>query len=252
MNVLSVLGGLKNSVAFLTIFPVGMDEDGLNQAASYMPIFPLIGAGVGFLVGVVVWALELFFPPLVAGMVGLGCLLLVNGVQHVDGLLDFGDGAMFHGSAKEKLRVMRDPATGAGGLSLGFVVLSTTAFGIAAIPHHLIVVALVACEAAAKFSMVFATATSKSAHKGMNTAFVEAMHAQRGFRLSLSFVILAAVSIFSLGATGLPLTIGAVLTGGAMVVISKRHFGGITGDVMGATNEISQVISLLLVLVFLK
>jgi adenosylcobinamide-GDP ribazoletransferase len=249
---LGLLRGLKNSIAFMTIFPVGMDRDGIAQAASYMPIFPLIGAGEGLVAGAVARFVELFLPPLVAGMIGLSCLILVNGVQHADGLLDFGDGVMFHGSPREKLRVMDDPTTGAGGLSLGLIVLSTTAFAIAALPPGLIIAALMASETAAKFSMIFATATSKSAHKGMNTVFVEAMHTRRGLRLSLSFVILAAVSLLALGTAGLRVAIGAVLTGAVMVVVSKHHFGGITGDVMGATNEISRVISLLLVLVSLK
>lgn len=93
-----------------------MDRDGVAQAAPYMPLFPLIGAATGLIAGAVVWGLELVLPQLVAGMIGLGILILINGAQHVDGLLDFGDGIMFHGSASGKLRVMRDPATGAGRL----------------------------------------------------------------------------------------------------------------------------------------
>ena len=123
---LSILRGLKNSFAFLTIFPVGMDRDGVAQAASYMPLFPLIGAATGLVAGAVVWILQLILPQLVAGTIGLGILILVNGAQHVDGLLDFGDGIMFHGSPSGKLRVMRDPATGAGGFSLGLIILATS------------------------------------------------------------------------------------------------------------------------------
>lgn len=250
--VLSLLSGLKNSIAFMTILPVGMDTDGVTQAALYMPIFPLIGAGLGLVVGVVVCALEQILPPLVAGIVGLGCLVLINGAQHTDGLLDFGDGVMFHGSAKEKLRVMRDPTTGAGGFSLGLIILSATAFSIAAIPQRSIIPVVVAAESAASFSMVLATGISKSAHKGMNTVFVEAMRRRRLLRLSLSLMILVVISLFALGMIGLAVTVVAILTGLGMVAISRRQFGGITGDVMGATNEISRLISLLLVLVFLK
>ncbi len=86
---LSILRGLKNSFAFLTIFPVGMDRDGIAQAASYMPLFPLIGVATGLVAGAVVWILQLILPQLIAGTIGLGVLILVNGAQHVDGLLRF-------------------------------------------------------------------------------------------------------------------------------------------------------------------
>lgn len=229
-----------------------MDRDGIAQAASYMPLFPLIGAAIGLAAGAIVWILQLFLPQLVAGAIGLGILILVNGAQHVDGLLDFGDGIMFHGSSSGKLRVMRDPATGAGGFSLGLIILATTAFSIAALPPRLIVPGLVISESVAAFSMVLEAATGKSAHKGMNSLFVEAMHHKRPLRLGLSCVIVLVISLLFLRTSGLAVVIGVILTALAMVIVSNRHFGGLTGDVLGATNEISRTVSLILVLVFLK
>jgi len=249
---LALIRGLKNSIAFLTIFPVGMDSDGPAQAAAYMPLFPLIGSLIGLITGVAVWGLELVLPQLPSAMIGLGLLLLVNGVQRMDGLLDFGDGLMFHGSKSGKLKVMRDPTTGAGGLALGLVVLLVTGFSIAAIPSTLIVLTLTAAEACAMFAMVLATASGKSAHKGMNTVFVEAMHHRRDLRVTISCLIALAVSFLALRFTGLIVLLGSIITALVMVAVSNRNFGGLTGDVLGATSEITRSVSLLLVLVFLK
>jgi adenosylcobinamide-GDP ribazoletransferase len=249
---LSPISGLKNSIAFLTILPIGMDADGVAQAASYMPLFPFIGAVVGLIVGIGVWILELIFPQLLSAVIGLGLLLLINGVQHMDGLLDFGDGLMFHGSRIGKLKVMRDPTTGAGGFALGLVVLLITALSIAALPPAHIVLSLLVSEASATFAMVLATAAGKSAHKGMNTIFVEAMHRQRSLRLSISSIIILAVSFLALRSAGLIVVVGATLTALVLVMVSNRHFGGLTGDVLGATNEIARTVALLLVLVSLK
>ena len=130
--------------------------------------------------------------------------------------------------------------------------MATSAFSIASIPTRLIVPALIVSESAAGFSMVFAAATGKSAHKGMNSVFVEAMHHKRALRLGLSCVIVLAISLLSLSFGGVLIVIGALLTALAMIIVSNRHFGGLTGDVLGATNEISRAVSLILVLVFLK
>jgi adenosylcobinamide-GDP ribazoletransferase len=203
-------------------------------------------------VGVVVWLLELILPQVIPAAIGVGLLVLVNGAQHMDGLLDFGDGVMFHGSRAGKLRVMQDPNTGAGGFALGAVVLLVTAFSIAAVPSTLVAVALTVSEAAATFAMVLATAAGRSAHKGMNSAFVDAMHRRRALRVTVSCVIILVVSCLALRFAGLVVVAGAAITALVMVVVSNRNFGGLTGDVLGATNEIARSVSLLLALVFLK
>jgi len=250
---LSILSGLKNSVAFLTVIPVGMDEDGIVQAAKYMPSFPIVGAIIGFASGTLVWALHSFLPSPIVGMLGLGFILLITGVHHTDGLLDFGDAIMFRGSPEDKIRVMRDVQTGAGGLSLGLIVLSTTAFSIAALDRNIIIQTLTASEASAKFAMVFQAWAGKSAREGLNRPFVEAMHGRwRALRVATAFGILLATSVVALQIVGLAVTIAGLIVASTMLTISKRQFGGITGDVMGATNELTRLASLLVVLVIAK
>ena len=250
---MSLLSGLKNSLAFLTVIPVGMDEDGIAQAANYMPSFPIIGAMIGLTGGTVVWALRTILPSLIVGMLGLGFILLLAGVHHTDGLLDFGDAVMFRGSPEEKMRVMRDQQTGAGGLTLGLLVLSTTALSIAALDRSIVIQSLAASEASAKFAMVFQAWAGRSACEGLNTPFVEAMHGRwRRLRLAVAFGLLLAISVFALRILGVAVTLAGLLVAATMLMISYRQFRGITGDVMGATNELSRLASLLVVLVIAK
>jgi len=247
---LKVIRGLRNIVAFLTVLPVGMDDDGLYQAASYMPAFPMIGALIGFACGAFVWVLESLLPTLIVGILGLGFLLLLTGVHHTDGLLDFGDAVMFHGSREEKLRIMWDPQTGAGGFSLGFIVLATTALGIAAIDRSIVIQSLIASEAAAKFAMVFQATMGRSAHKGLNTPFVKVMHGKsRWIRFGVASTLQLAISVAVLQIVGVALTVSGVVVAAAMLVISMRSLGGVTGDVIGATNDLTRLVSLLLITV---
>jgi adenosylcobinamide-GDP ribazoletransferase len=247
---LGILRGLKNSLAFLTVIPVGMDEDGIAQAAKYMPSFPIIGAMIGFACGVLVWVLDFFLPSMVVGMLGLAFILLLTGVHHADGLLDFGDALMFRGSAEEKIRVMHDQHTGAGGLSLAIVVLLTTAFSIATLDQGILVQAMTTSEASAKFAMVFQAWAGRSASKGLNSMFVDGMHGKRrGLGLATAFGSLLVISLVALNAIGIVVTLAGLLSAVIVLLVSHRQFGGITGDVMGATNELSRLISLLVVLV---
>lgn len=247
---MGTLRGLRNTLAFLTILPVGMDQDGIAQAANYMPAFPVIGGLIGLATGALVWSLQAFLPSLIAGMLGLGFILLLTGVQHADGLLDFGDAMMVLGSPAEKLRAMRDRQTGAGGLCLGLVVLSATAFGMGALDRTIIIPSLVASEASCKFAMVLQAYAGKSAHQGLNSPFLEAMHGKRRVtRLGVSVLVTLAISLVALHIAGVVVMLAGLVVSAIILQTANKEFGGITGDVMGATNEVVRLASLLVVLV---
>jgi len=223
-----------------------MDDDGLIQAARYMVIFPAVGAGLGLIEGIAIWVMWTMLPPLIVGMIGVGLVILLTGAHHTDGLLDFGDGVMCHGTRKEKIRVMLDPRTGTGGFCLGLIVLVTTGFGIASLNHGLIVQSMIAAEASAKFSMVVEAWAGKSARKGLNTPFIQEMHG-RMLRFIASFAILGVVLVLTVRSISPLIVIGDLIVSASMLWISSRHFGGVTGDVMGATNDLARLVALLLI-----
>jgi adenosylcobinamide-GDP ribazoletransferase len=228
---------------------MGKDRDGMAQAASYMPLFPIVGALVGLLAGAFVSALELALPAIVAGMLGVGFILFLNRAQHMDGLLDFGDGLMFHGPRERRLRIMRDPHIGAGALSLGVIVIVSTALSISNLTQAILLPSIIVSETAAKFAMVFEAWGSKAAHRGMSTLFVDAMHGRNGgSKLVGSLFILLLISIPFLRQLGFLVSFAAILVSIAMIAISSRFFGGTTGDAMGATNEITRLVCLLTIL----
>ena len=248
-----MLKEIRNLLSFLTVLPVGMDQDFLMDAAKYMPLFPLVGAFIGSLGGVFAWLLSHILPEPIVGMLTLGLLLLITGLHHTDGLLDFGDGVMYHGPLEKKLEVMHDPRTGVGGLTLGLVTLSTTAFSISGLSLGIIIQSLIVSEALAKLAMVIDASVGKSAHKGMNTYFVEAMHGQhRRLRLLTALIVSIGIAITLLWIPGLIAAITGLATGLVIIGVSNRHFGGVTGDVMGATNELTRMASLMTILAVVR
>ena len=255
-----MLKEIKNLLSFLTIIPVRMDKDCLVDCARFMFVFPLIGALLGFLAGLFGWLTSLFLPSLVVGGLVLGVLLLLTGLHHTDGLLDFGDGVMAHGSAERKIEVMHDQLTGAGGLSFGIMTFLVTAFCIAELDWQVtfwgipvLVSGLVVAEVSAKLSMVVGAWAGKAVHEGMNSSFLAAMHGGKGNgRLVAALVISLGVAVPLLWLAGVVAVLVAVLVGLVMVWISHRHFNGVTGDVLGATNELSRMVSLITLLAVIR
>jgi len=240
---------MKNLVAFLTIIPTGMDEDWLSDAAKYMPLFPVVGAFIGFLAGVLAWLLFQVLPVSVVGILTLGFILLITGLHHTDGLLDFGDGVMYRGPPEKKIEIMHDQQTGAGGLMLGLVTLLTTAFCIAGLNLGVIIQSLTVSEVSAKLAMVIGAWTGKSAHEGMNVYFVNFMRGgYRKLRLILALLISLSIAIPLLWIVGFITVIAGSITGLIMVGVSNKHFRGVTGDVMGAMNELTRMASLITIM----
>ena len=248
-----MLKEIKNLIAFLTMIPVGMDQDCLTDAANYIYLFPLVGAFIGLLAGIFGWLLLNVLDALIVGILTLGFILLITGLHHTDGLLDFGDGIMYQGPAEKKIEIMRDQQTGTGGLTLGLVTILTTAFCIAQLKQNFIIQGLVASEASAKLAMVVMAWVGRSAHEGMNTYFVNAMHGQyRNLRLIVALFIAFSIAFSLLTAVGFTAAIAGLVVALVIVGISNRHFKGVTGDVFGAGNELARLASLIAILVVVR
>lgn len=235
---------LRNLLSFLTVLPFRMDQDLLSDCARFMFLFPLIGALIGLLAGLFGWVVFNFLPGLVAGALVLGVLLLLTGLHHMDGLLDFGDGVMAHGSAERKIEIMHDQLTGAGGLTLGMMTLLITTLALAQTNSGIIIQAVVIVEVAAKLSMVVGAWAGKAVHQGMASSFLEAMHGSKGsLRLIAALAISFGIALPLLWVKGAMVVLAAVIASFVMVGVSYRHFKGVTGDVLGATNEIARMVS---------
>jgi adenosylcobinamide-GDP ribazoletransferase len=218
----------------------------LTDAAKGMFLFPLIGAFIGLLAGLFGWVTSMVLPSLVVAALVLGFLLLITGLHHTDGLLDFGDGVMAHGSPERKIEIMHDQLTGAGGLSLGIMTFLVTAFAIAELDTGFIIQGLVVVEVSAKLAMVVGAWAGKSVHQGMSSSFLETMHGKKGTaRLIVALAISFGIAIPLLWLGGIVVVLAAILDSLVMVEIAHRHFKGVTGDVLGATNEITRMVSLI-------
>jgi adenosylcobinamide-GDP ribazoletransferase len=253
-----VVKELKNLFSFLTVFPVAMDKDLLTDCARNMWAFPLIGAFLGLLAGLFGWVALYFLPDIVVGSLVLALLLWMTGLHHMDGLLDFGDGVMAHGTFERKIEVMHDRFTGAGAIGLVLMTYLATAlafgvlgrnlfFGNFAVP--LVVPALIVVELCAKLSMVVAAWAGKSVREGMNSPFLNAMHGSGGnLRLVAALAISLAVALPLLRWAGILTVLAAVITGLVMVAVAHKHFNGVTGDVFGATNELTRMVCVVVLL----
>lgn len=241
-----IIKGLKVLFSFLTIVPVGMES--IEAVSKYFFLCPIVGLVIGFVAGVVGLVSNLFLPSLISGFIVLVSIQLLTGFHHLDGLLDLSDAAMARGDSKRRLEVMHDMFTGAAAVAAGVIVLVVTALAFGYFSGLEILKAALVAEVVAKESMVLTAYFGITpTYKGMGYYVVESM---RNRHLKALFsVVLSGVIVFLL--VGISFMYVFVAMEAAVVVVSvyaNKTLGCVTGDVMGATNEVSRVLSLLVLL----
>jgi adenosylcobinamide-GDP ribazoletransferase len=238
-----VLTAVRGALGFLTRLPVGGDEAGWNAFRRTPAAFVVAGYVVGVLV-----ALPFLLPvPVSTGVaLYLVTLYLVTGVTHVDGLADCGDAAAAHGR-DDRRDALADPRIGVGGLltvGLALLALAFGALGVAGAGPRVAVRLVVAAEVGAKVGMAALVALGSPGHEGLGSAVVgEADPA------ALLPVVVAAVPVALLAPTGAAPALAVTLLAGPVVALlvgrwATPYLGGVTGDVLGAANELGRVVAL--------
>jgi adenosylcobinamide-GDP ribazoletransferase len=87
----------------------------------------------------------------------------------------------------------------------------------------------------------------------MSSSFLEAMHGKKGAaRLIVALAISFGIAVPLLWVAGAVVVWVGITASLVMVGISHRHFKGVTGDVLGATNELSRMVSLIALLAVIR
>lgn len=227
--------------SFLTILP--SSNTSLENVAKYMYVFPIVGIVIGLLIGSLGFGLSFFLDPLLVSLLVVTSTAILTGIHHADGLADFADGLMVKGSKSKKLEAMKDLSTGSAGIVGIVLYLIGLIITISLTTGFDLFKAILISEILAKFSMVLMASLGYSASVGSNSPFVKIMKDKR--KLMLAFIIMIIpISIFG-ETTGLIMLGVTVVVTISLLALSTRSFGGITGDVLGTTNEITRLSSLM-------
>ena len=237
-----MLKEISSVFSFLTIIP--SNSTNLEAVARYMHIFPIIGIAIGLLIGSVGFGLSFFLDPLIVSLLVVASIAVITGIHHTDGLADFADGLMTRGTKGKKRKAMKDLSTGSAGIVSVVLYVVGAIIALSLTSGYDLFKAILLSEILAKFSMVLMASIGNSAAVGSNSPFLQIMKDKRKLAVAgvITIIPLAVIG----GTTGLILFGASVAVTMFLIVLSTRSFGGITGDVLGATNELTRLSSLLI------
>lgn len=241
-----LLCDVRIAVAFLTRLPMphphGAKPDAFVRAHR---VFPLVGAAIGGVVGLVDLAFQaLGLPAMAAAALALGAGALITGALHEDGLADLADGFGGGRDKPAKLEIMRDSRLGTYGALILIVSFAAKLSALAALPRGGVVPGLIACHALARGVLSPMITLMPQARRDGLAATAGAP--------SPAIAAIAAASACVIALLVLPWTaalaaaVVAAMCGFAIGMLAQRQIGGITGDVLGATEQVSETAILLL------
>lgn len=229
--------GLLTAFSMYSALPVPQVEWNADSMKYALCFFPLVGAAVGALCGLWgwlcgIWGLSAF---LYAGGMVLIPLLVTGGI-HLDGFVDTSDGLHSHLEPARKLEIMKDPHIGAFGvIRCGMYLLALFALAgtLAETPRMGLLYA--AGFMTARGFSAFAIVTFPAAkNTGLARLFADAAQKMTVRVVGVLFVLLGFGVMMRLDIwAGLLAALGSVLLYGWFYRMSRREFGGITGDLAG-------------------
>ncbi len=188
--------------------------------------------------------------PYLAAFACVLAAIMFTGGLHIDGFADVCD-AFFAGKTKERtLAILKDSRMGTYGvLGIVFVVAIKTIL-LAGIHPEKAVWILLAMPLCGKIPLILCAKLSRYPREnGMAKCIIESLKTST----ALIAIVICSVAVVFVGglASGTIVVAGAIATGAIMHFISEKKIEGATGDVLGACNELGEIIFLFVMAVMI-
>ena len=250
----SFVGGQARALAaaftFMTRVPLGAlashDPADLPASAVY---FPVVGLVVGLVGGGVFIAASWLWPSSISVVLSMCATVLVTGAFHEDALADAFDGFGGGWSREQVLAIMKDSRVGSYalvGVTLTllakFAALTTLASSDATVG---VARALVVAHVLGRWSSLllirryaYVRPAADGERPSAGRPFIAGV---TNFRLVVATLIALVILEFAAGWHALPPLIVAIVVTAAAGWYFDRRIGGITGDALGAANQVVEV-----------
>jgi adenosylcobinamide-GDP ribazoletransferase len=237
---------LRTAVIFLTRLPMAHPQGATpRHFARAHRVFPLVGAAIGGVVGLVCLALRAVgLPDLAAAALALGASALLTGALHEDGLADVADGFGGGHDPAAKLEIMRDSRLGTYGALVLMAVFVAKVSALAVLPDGFVVQGLIASHALARGVLPFMATSLPYARKDGMAATAGQPDSPTAMTAGALAFLIALLVLPWREALGAALVAAACTIG--MAWLAQRQIGGQTGDVLGCAEQLGETAILLL------
>jgi len=241
------LGDFMSAARLLTRLPLGGVSAPASDPATSHPArsYPLVGIVVGALAALgYAAAAWLALPPFACALAALTVSILATGALHEDGLADVADGFGGGRDRQAKLAIMRDSRIGSYGVLALALVLAIRGGSLASLGGTgTVAAALIAAHALSRGGLAALMATLAPAR---SDGLAVATGRPGGADALASFAIGVVVTFLCLDlGTAVVAVLACVTVQLGLALHARRQIGGVTGDVLGAAQQLGEAAVLL-------
>lgn len=248
-------------IQFMTRYPIPVVIDftaqRFVQGMKWMPLVGLLAAlpaAVGLLLADWLLGRE------VAAIVAVILLITVTGGLHLDGIGDTADGLFCYRSRERMLEIMRDSTLGTNGVIAVVLTILLKYIFLQAMPAEWAVPAVLAVPVLGRMALVWHSAVARYAREERGIGdYVNQTGLAQAAAATLLSLVLVTVILLLWGVPPAQVPLVAVLVHLPPIALAvgfaaylTRRLGGITGDTIGASIELAELLSLLIFLLIWK
>lgn len=235
-----MLRSLRVAIGFLTILPVGPKDVKPVDLGDSVKFFPLVGALLGGIIWGLWWLFGRIFPESITAWFTVFSGAALTGYIHWDGWADTADG-LGSKNPEKSLLIMKDSRLGAFGvIALIFLIMGKVLM----LPKLMAtgIYTTLSLFTLSRWVMAFQIYTQPSVSQGL----------LRGFQINRKYLDMGIATAFMAFFSGCGWPYSLILLATTLFILPvmnwaiKKRFNGITGDILGAGNELVEITGLLM------
>ncbi len=239
------------ALTLLTRIPCRGRQQLLDNPERTVPLFPIVGLLLGLILFALDYLFRLIFPPGVAAILLLTSYIFLTGGIHLDGLSDMVDGFSGGKNRSRVIEIMHDPHLGAFAVIALLLTLLLKVWLFLSLPDEIRGLALLIMPVFSRWMMALSICKYPTA-PGSRIGYTLVGKAGNNHLLAASYLVLLIIaSLIFFGATSAFVLQTAIAFAAAVLMTigiasySRKVIDGLTGDVYGTVNELSEVLILL-------
>ena len=234
--------GAFAALQFLTRIPIRLRA--APELAAAVPWFPVVGALIGISVGGATAGLMELVPATVAAAVAIALGLMITGAFHEDGLADTAD-ALGGWTVERRREILKDSRHGSYGVAAMCSTIVLRILCVASLGPATAFAGLVAAHTLGRGAAVGVMGVAQPVPTdGLGADYARSLSPVRA---ALGVTSALAITAVAVGWWVAPLTVAVAAAALLVSLIARRAFGGVSGDILGAVEQVGECVVLVVV-----